>query len=473
MNRSTIRRFRSATSLPMNPPDDLASASTRVPRDTFAALVRSFEWRHQAQVKKPPLSRSPGELLHQLARFLVAVLNGRALHEVRGRAEQRTADAPVLGDLAAAERVDDHAGRVGGVPHLELELDVEGHVTEVAALDADVGPLAVVEPRHMVARADVDVVVGDALVDLARDRLRLRDLLGLQPLPLEHVLEVHVAAEVQLVCAVDRDAAILEQAGEHAVHDGRPYLALDVVPDDRHASLLEPRSPLGVTSDEHRDGVDERGLGVEAGLRVVTLRLLGADREVGHEDVGAGVAQDLRDVDRRRRRLLAGLAVELTEAVERRAAHDGHAELADLRELHRVVLAGPDRLAGVETDLLGVDVERRHELDVADVVAAEHHVHEARHLVRRVGVLVVLKPLDEGVGAVADAGDRQADLAHGWVPPVAVTTGSGTAGTISLCVMRVRSSQPSSSVGVVMSRSLRERWYGSGGRSVRGSAALG
>src|SRR5215204_1925596 len=169
MNRSTIRRFRSATSLPMNPPDDLASASTRVPRDTFAALVRSFEWRHQAQVKKPPLSTSHGKFLDQLARFLVAVLNGRALHEVRGRAEQRTADAPVLGDLAAAEGVDDHACRVGGVPHL----DVEGHVTEVAALDPDVGPLAIVEPRHMVARADVDVVVGDALVDLAGDRLRL------------------------------------------------------------------------------------------------------------------------------------------------------------------------------------------------------------------------------------------------------------------------------------------------------------
>src|SRR5215203_2578736 len=120
-----------------------------------------------------PLSRSPGELLDQLTRFLVAVLNGRALHEVRGRAEQRTTDAAVLGDFAAAEGVDDHAGRVGGIPHLELELDVEGHVTEVAALDPDVGPLAIVEPRHMVARADVDVVVGDALVDLAGDRLRL------------------------------------------------------------------------------------------------------------------------------------------------------------------------------------------------------------------------------------------------------------------------------------------------------------
>jgi hypothetical protein len=91
--------------------------------------------------------------------------------------------------------------------------------------------------------------------------------------------------------------------------------------------------------------------------------------------------QDLRDVDRRLRRLLAGLAVELAEAVERRAAHDGHAELADFRELHRIVLAGPDRLAGVETDLLGVDVERSHELDVTNVVAAEHHVHEAGHLV--------------------------------------------------------------------------------------------
>jgi len=41
-------------------------------------------------------------------------------------------------------------------------------------------------------------------------------------------------------------------------------------------------------------------LRVEAGLCVVALRLFGADREVGHEDVGAGVVQDLRDVDLRR-----------------------------------------------------------------------------------------------------------------------------------------------------------------------------
>ena len=147
--------------------------------------------------------------------------------------EQRAADAAVEGDLGAAHRVDDHAGRVRRVPDLELELDVQRHVAEVAALEPDVGPLPVVEPRHVVGRADVHVLGLDALVDLARDRLGLRDLLGLQPLALEHVLEVHVAAEVQLVRAVEREAAVLEQAGEDAVHDRRADLALDVVADDR------------------------------------------------------------------------------------------------------------------------------------------------------------------------------------------------------------------------------------------------
>ena len=70
----------------------------------------------------------------------------------------------------------------------------------------------------------------------------------------------------------------------------------------------------------------------------------------------------------------------------------GHADLADLRELDRVVLARPDRVAEILADLLGVDVERGRELDVADVVAAEVDVHEARDVLRRVGVLVYSTP---------------------------------------------------------------------------------
>ena len=117
------------------------------------------------------------------------------------------------------------------------------------------------------------------------------------------------------------DAAVLEEAGEHAVHDGGADLALDVVADDRHAGGPELLGPLGVGGDEHRDGVDEGHAGVEAGLGVVALGVLGADGEVGHEHVGLGVAQHLGDVDRLGRALLGDLAVELAEAVEGRAPH--------------------------------------------------------------------------------------------------------------------------------------------------------
>ena len=201
----------------------------------------------------------------------------------------------------AAHGVDDHPGGVRRVPDLELELDVEGHVAEVAALQADVGPLAVLEPGDVVGRADVDGLGGDPVVDLARDGLGLRDLLRLEPFALEHVLEVHVAADVQLVGAVEHRAAVLEQAGEDAVDDRGADLALDVVADDRHAGRREALGPLRVARDEDRDGVHERDAGLDRGGGVVLLRLLRADRQVGDEHLGAGRAQHLGDVDRRRR----------------------------------------------------------------------------------------------------------------------------------------------------------------------------
>ena len=100
----------------------------------------------------------------------------------------------------------------------------------------------------------------------------------------------------------------------------------------------------------------------------------------------------------------------LAEAVVGHAALDLDPELRHVGELDRVVLARPDRLGEVLADLLGVDVEGGDELDVADVVAAEVDVHQARNFLGGVGVLVVLDALDEGVGAVADADDRDADL---------------------------------------------------------------
>ena len=71
----------------------------------------------------------------------------------------------------------------------------------------------------------------------------------------------------------------------------------------------------------------------------------------------------------------------------------------------------PDRVGEILADLALDDVERGRELDVADVVAAEVDVHEAGDelVVRR--VLVVLDALEQRVRAVADADDRDADLA--------------------------------------------------------------
>ena len=86
------------------------------------------------------------------------------------------------------------------------------------------------------------------------------------------------------------------------------------------------------------------------------------------------------------------------------------AGLRDVGELDRVVRVRPHRVGEVLADLVGRDVERGDELHVADVVAAEVHVHEAGDelVVRR--VLVVLDALQQRVRAVADADDRDADL---------------------------------------------------------------
>ena len=83
----------------------------------------------------------------------------------------------------------------------------------------------------------------------------------------------------------------------------------------------------------------------------------------------------------------------------------------DLLEDVRVVRLRVDRLGQVLADLVLVDVEGGHELDVADVVAAEVDVHQPGDEVVVLGVLVVVATLDEAARAVADADDRDADLA--------------------------------------------------------------
>ena len=69
-----------------------------------------------------------------------------------------------------------------------------------------------------------------------------------------------------------------------------------------------------------------------------------------------------------------------------------------------------DRVGDVLADLALDDVERRHDLDVVDVVPAEVDVHQSGDEVVGIGVPVVGEALHERVRAVADADDRDAHL---------------------------------------------------------------
>ena len=89
---------------------------------------------------------------------------------------------------------------------------------------------------------------------------------------------------------------------------------------------------------------------------------------------------------------------------------------SDLLEDVGVVRLRVDRLGQVLADLVLVDVEGGDELDVLDVIAAEVDVHQARDEVVLLGVLVVVAALDEAARAVADADDRDADLAVAAAP---------------------------------------------------------
>jgi hypothetical protein len=137
-----------------------------------------------------------------------------------------------------------------------------------------------------------------------------------------------------------------------------------------------------------------------------------ADRKVRDDHVGVGVLEDVDDVGGGAGRLGDLLLEVLAEAVVGHPAVDRDAERGHLvGELQRVVLAGEDGLGEILADLVGIDVERGGELDVADVVAPQVDVHQAGDRLARVGVPVVADALHERARAVAHADDRDAHLA--------------------------------------------------------------
>src|SRR3990170_5722791 len=371
-------RSRSGSAFAWRPRQLLAGCAAPV---LMPSMLRDFCGRgprlrpHVAGGKLPRRSRSgllgpderlvviaADEVLDAIVGDVVVDLDRRALHEVRARRDQRAGQAAIEAQLCAADGIGDDNGAVGRVPDLELELHVEGDVAVGGALHADVALLSVPEPRHVVRRADVHVVVGDLVVDHRCDRVRLADLLRLQALALEHVQEVGVAAEVQLVGAVDLHPAVHEEARQHAVGDRGADLALDVVTNHRQAGLGESALPVRLAADEDRDGVDEGDARLDRLLGVPLGGLLAADRQVADHDVDLALLQDVHDVGGRAGRLLDDLGQVLAQAVVGHAALDGNAAVRDIGELEGVVLAGEDRVRQVLAHLLAIHVKGGDEL---------------------------------------------------------------------------------------------------------------
>src|SRR3546814_10729645 len=82
------------------------------------------------------------------------------------------------------------------------------------------------------------------MAELARDGAGLGNLLGFEALAFEHVLEVRVAAEIELVGAIQAHPALAKQVCQHAMDEGSADLRLDVVADDRQARSEEHTSEL-------------------------------------------------------------------------------------------------------------------------------------------------------------------------------------------------------------------------------------
>ena len=275
--------------------------------------------------------------------------------------------------------------------NLKLKLHIKRHIPETRPLQPYVRPLAVAQPRYIVARPYVDVVPRQIIVHLRRHRSRLGYFLAVQPLPLQHIEEVRIPAEVELIGIVELHAPVHKQPREDAVDDGRPHLRLDVVADDRRARL--PKAPLPViplaARYEHRDAVDKPAARRQYLLHIPLGGLLRPYRQVVYHHIHFALFQDARDVVGRPRRLLYDVRHIPAHAVVRHPALHRNARARHILKLHRIVRLGEYRLRQIHPHLAGVYVKRRHKVYIPHAVLAQYRVHQPRYLLVIRGVRVL------------------------------------------------------------------------------------
>ena len=97
---------------------------------------------------------------------------------------QHTTDTAIERKFAATDGIDGHASRVWRIFDGKLHIDFHRHVAEEPAFDPDKGNLVIELPRHVIARADMDIFVWQTFADHGLHRFGFRDFLGRQSRPL-------------------------------------------------------------------------------------------------------------------------------------------------------------------------------------------------------------------------------------------------------------------------------------------------
>jgi len=351
---------------------------------------------------------------------LILVLSRRGLHEVGGRGIQWTGDTAVAGKLHTAHGVNDHACAVGTVPDFEFGFEVERHVAEGCAFHADVAPFAVRQPGHVIAGADMHIIGIQFVGQHGGDGAGLGDLLGFKTFAFEHVHEIGVAAEIELIGVIEQHAAIHEEAGDHAVQNGGAKLTLDVVADDRQTGIQKALAPIFRGGDEDGDGVDHADAGFEDLFDIPLGGHFRTDGQVVDDHVRFGVFEYLDDVGGGAGGLGEDLGEILAQSVMGHTADNRYVLLGNVAEFVGIVGVRENSLREVFADL-GVDhVDGRGEFYIIDVISAEVDMHQTGDAVGVFGVLVELHALNERRGAVTYAYNSNTyffTLAHWLFPP--------------------------------------------------------
>ena len=227
------------------------------------------------------------------------------------------------------------------------------------------------------------------------DRLRLGDLLGLQALAFQHIVEIHVAAEVQLVGMVQVNPALLEQGGQDAVRNGGANLALDIVADDRQAAFGKTLLPVRLGSNEDRDAVDETAAGFQNLFHIPLGGFFRTNRQVADHHIGLRVLKDFDNVCSGAVGFLDHFTQILAYPVMGHATLDFDSHMRHIRELDRVVRKRRDGLAQIQANF-GIDyIEGSRKFNVMNVIPAQVDMHQAGDSIGFTGVFIELDALHQ------------------------------------------------------------------------------